>query len=319
MRRNHHRHKEYTGPGPAASACLLLLLLVLAPASGFARDVTAIKSRELAPFQEAVEGFKSTALARVRTLSLQPERGEPDLEEALKDHRPDLVYALGAEALTLAANRFPEVPLVYSFVLDPGAITSQARSGRKAPIQGISMTVPPERQLKALTRIAPRLKRVGIVYDGANSAQIVARARTAARQHGLALVEQAVSRKQDAPDAIAALQGQADCILMLPDVTVMTPETVKYLLLFSFRNGMPLIGLSDKYVAQGALFALSFDSAGIGKQAGELATQLLAGWAASEDAMVDPGTLRLTINQKTAARFGIDIPAEALKEADQLF
>lgn len=287
----------------------------------FAKDVIALKSRDLAPYQEAIDGFKSSVRARVKTVSMHTDKDydEAGLIQSLKDQNFDLIYALGSEALHLAVSRFPEVPVIFSFVLESGAIIEQAGRGHHRAIRGISMNIPPEQQLRTLVRIAPQVKKVGVVYDRSKSEDLVLRARVASRQHGLTLIEKTISKKQDAIDAFTALQGQVDCILMLPDVTVITAETVKYLLLFSFRANIPLIGISEKYVTQGALFALSSDIPDLGKQAGDLATQVLSGKESTERTLSDPASLTLSINAKTAAKFGITLSDEALKSAERVY
>lgn len=307
---------------PLIHVLLWLLLLVACLCKPcVAKDVIALKSRDLAPYQEAVDGFKSSVRARVRTVSMHTDKDydEAGLIQNLKDQEFNLIYALGSEALHLAVSRFPEVPVIYSFVLEPGAIIEQAGRGHHRAIRGISMNIPPELQLRTLARMAPQIKKIGVVYDRSKSEDLVMKARIASRQLGLALVERTIVKKQDAIDAFTGLQGQVDCILMLPDVTVITAETVKYLLLFSFRTNIPLIGISEKYVTQGALFALSADIADLGKQAGELATQVLSGKESTERTLSDPASLTLSINAKTAVKFGISIPEEVLKSAERVY
>ena len=112
------------------------------------------------------------------------------------------------------------------------------------------------------------------------------------------------------------MEGEIDAFLMLPDFTVLTPESVKYLLLSSFKNKISLVGLSEKYVKQGALLSLSFDSKEIGKQAGELAYDRLENM---QSKIVDPRTLRLFVNKNTAAQLNITIPDSVMKRAYQIY
>ena len=79
------------------------------------------------------------------------------------------------------------------------------------------------------------------------------------------------------PAALARLSSSADALLAVPDTTVYKRETVKALLLFSFRHKLPLIGLSEAWVQAGALYALDWDYRELGAFCGRLALRQLPG------------------------------------------
>ena len=78
------------------------------------------------------------------------------------------------------------------------------------------------------------------------------------------------------------------------------------------------MGLSSAYVRAGALFALDCDYDDIGKQAGEVALLILCGNSPYEVPITTPRKIYLSINQKTAERIGIEIPAALLKIAEEV-
>ena len=90
------------------------------------------------------------------------------------------------------------------------------------------------------------------------------------------------------------------------------------MLLLSYRQQIPLLGLSERHAKMGAVAALSFASnRDIGRQAGELATRVLAG----EPAAALPYTTaraKLTVNLKAAKKLGIEIPPGLLEEAESI-
>ncbi len=67
------------------------------------------------------------------------------------------------------------------------------------------------------------------------------------------------------PQALANLPNAVDVILAIPDTTVYTQQASKALLLFSFRNRIPLIGLTEAWVKAGALYALEWDYEELGR------------------------------------------------------
>ena len=64
---------------------------------------------------------------------------------------------------------------------------------------------------------------------------------------------------------------------MVPDVTVITPETIDAMLLFSFRNRIPIFTFSDKYVEMGAMAAITVEPRDLGAQIGEILRKAMSG------------------------------------------
>ncbi|MCA9452115.1 MAG: hypothetical protein KC584_05745, partial [Nitrospira sp.] len=64
-----------------------------------------------------------------------------------------------------------------------------------------------------------------------------------------------VETPQELPDALDSLPGNADVLWGFTDSVVFSPETVKGILLFSFRNRIPFVGLSTSWVKAGAVYA----------------------------------------------------------------
>jgi ABC-type uncharacterized transport system substrate-binding protein len=111
----------------------------------------------------------------------------------------------------------------------------------------------------------------------------------------------------------------AGAILLLPDVGLLTDTTIEEVFLSSFRKNIPIIGISERHVKQGALLALTFNPLNVGRHLGEKATRALKG--------VDMGTIPpspsqefdLYINTNTARKMGIHVPAELLRKAKRIY
>ena len=91
------------------------------------------------------------------------------------------------------------------------------------------------------------------------------------------LIPEAISRPGEIKNKLDAIKPRIDAFWMLPDVTLMTPETIEILLLFSLENKIPIITFSEKYVRMGALLSISSDPYDMGKQAGEMANRIING------------------------------------------
>lgn len=328
------RSINYNGAGGSACFCFVRLGLIyktllfvfataiavvawVAPAN--ATNALAIKSLDIHPYNRAVEGFRSTVTGTVEdTVYINSSDGD-QVVFRLKKGGVDLIFTLGSNALNLVIDRFRNIPVVYSFVLNPRTVASSLSKNKRSNMTGISMVIPPEMQFKAIMQATPSVKRIGVVYDPSKTESLIEEARKSAKKLGLTLVEQQISKKKEALGAISGMQGRVDAIWMAADTTAITAESIKYMLLYSFRTGTPLIGISDKYVKNGALIALSFDSEDIGKQAGEIASRVLDGENVEEIPPANPRKLKLSINMNTAKKLGIDIPKVLIAKADRIY
>ena len=235
-----------------------------------AGDVVALMSRDLKPFREAIEGFKSVVKQDVETIVYDNKRDPEgnDLYDELSDENIDFIFALGTKALNVSIKQFSHVPIIFCFVLTPEESVSQIDSLENVSIRGVSMTIPPEEQIREIKKISPNIKRIGVIFDNSKSATLIARAKKATTMLDMTLVEKEITQKEQRVNAIYELKDKVDAILMIADTTFISKKSVKHLLLFSFKNNVPIIGLSNKYVKKGALMALSFDYKDIGLQSG---------------------------------------------------
>ena len=80
-----------------------------------------------------------------------------------------------------------------------------------------------------------------MIFNPAENQDRINTAQQAAQRLGITLIAQAVQTPQDLPDALDSLSRRADVLWGIADKTVMSPQTAKPLLLFSFRNRIPAI------------------------------------------------------------------------------
>ncbi len=92
---------------------------------------------------------------------------------------------------------------------------------------------------------------------------------------------------------------------MLPDTTVVTPETVELFLMASQENNIPVISFAGKYIEKGAVAALDIDSFDQGQQAGELAAKILKGVPVSALPGMEARSTTLKVNRSVAKKLGV--------------
>lgn len=293
---------------------MLILLTVLIPTGTRAaakRTVISVQSIAVRPYDEALEGFKESLsevdIAVHRVFLSEVKAG--DLENQFVTMKPHLVLAIGMDALSRVAH-LKHIPIVYVMVLDPADTLFMG-----GQVTGVKMSVAPEKQLTVLREALPHTKTIGLLYDPQRSSRTVQRIETAGKQNGISVNARDVARAEQVPQAVMQMTGKIDVFWMLPDLTVISPETVEFLLLFAMESRTPLLTFSEKYAEQGALVTIASDPRDMGRQAGDLAAKILTGTHAGDIPAEDARKAVVTINLKVAQKMGITVGKEILRTA----
>lgn len=271
-------------------------------------EVVVVQSFNIKPYNEAFKGFKSMCDCRIKQFVLSEMEGL-DVVKAVRDAKPDLILAIGIDALA-KVKRIRNIPIVYLMVPNPQNIISDEEN-----ITGVSMNISTEKHLATLRDVLPKIKRVGLLYNPDRTGSFVKKARLAASSMGIELLAKEVYSSKDVPALVNTMKGKIHAFWMLPDTTVVTPETTEILLLFSLENKIPIMTFSDKYVELGALMSLEIDAFDSGKQAGEMAHKILSGTSIKKVSETDPRKAVLSINLKIANKLGITISDEIMDKA----
>ena len=171
-----------------------------------------------------------------------------------------------------------------------------------ASAQAVPPAIPSEQQVAWLRRLLPSARYIGVLYDPAQNAPAIESLAAALRRADLNPVLVPVPTPAALPAALERVSASADALLAVSDTIVYTPQTAKALLVFSFRHKLPLIGLSERWVQAGALFALDWDYHELGMFCGRLALQRLAGHGA---AAPTPPRPHVFVNQRSARLLGV--------------
>jgi ABC-type uncharacterized transport system substrate-binding protein len=282
---------------------VIIAIIFLGSTAAQANDILVVQGLRVKPFDDAFRGFRETCDADMRRVYLS-DYAEPDLARVVRQNPPRLILSIGADALA-QARKIRGIPIIYLMVLNIPSL--QHGNGN---ITGIDMNVPPERYLDILAHIEPRPKNIGIIYDQVKTGTLIRRAKRAAYERGMVIKALAVNRANDVPHALNSLQGRTDALLMLPDMTVVTPETVESFLLFSQNNNVPVVAFAAKYVDMGALISLDIDGTDMGRQAGEMARLILSGTPVSNIPRAEARISHLKVNRTVARKLGLAVDAD---------
>ena len=285
---------------------LFAAVTMLEPARAKACDVVVVKSADLKPYRDALQGFKDAGSCNVREVELNDDR---DLED-IRAKRPDAVLAIGTTAFQ-KIRMLGDVPVVYVM-----AVLSEADSALPSNVSGVSMEIAPAAYLAAMKQVFPAAKRVGLLYDPRNIQTFVGEASREAAAAGLELSNKKVPDPAGLAAALSSMRDAIDILWVLPDPTVVTPEAIDYLLRFSIQYNIPLFAFSKKYIEMGAIASLDVDPYDMGAQAADIVKAIAAGGKGT--GRVYARKTRLSINRKAANKMGVRIDSETARRVDHV-
>jgi len=282
-------------------------------------SIDILMSHTTAPYRQALEGFRRFLsehglIADLRIISLDA-TGEVPAQAARTEaaRHPDATLALGSRATALALENGGGSPIVAGMVLNAEDFVWTAQS------QGVTLEIPIETQLSTLRRILPDSRVVGIIYGRLQNQDVVDAAERAAATFGLKIEAIPIDAPPELPDALDRLAQRIDVLLVLPDKLVANANTSKQLILFSFRNRIPLVGPSQAWTEAGALYSLGWDFSDIGVQCGELIAAAVGKKNAAGARVVPSRTITYSLNLRSAQQLDVEIPDGVRREAHAVF
>jgi putative ABC transport system substrate-binding protein len=279
---------------------VLFILMFFHGLAEAGHEIVAVQSAHMKPFEEAIKGFERSCDADLQRIIISESQGK-DVVREIKFKRPDMVLAVGEAALSIV-KRIKDIPVVYLMVLNP----QSALSGQEN-ITGVSMNIPPGKQLKALLQWLPRTKRVGLLYDPKNTGYIVEEAQEAAKEVDIVLTAKEVHHAREVATSAMEMRGDIDVFWMLPDITVITPVNREFLVLYSLKYRIPLLAPAEWYLEQGAFLSTGIDAFDMGAQAGDMANKILSGMQVKNVQQALARQYVVSTNLMVAGKLGIGL------------
>lgn len=303
-------------------SCALLILLCSAASPSACRGggIAAITRRDIIPYSMFLQSYMQAASSAGQDHAVKIFEADPHnsgqnsaMAEEIAAFKPEILLCIGLRAVAYRQKYFPRAPMIYAMVFGPARFAAQANE----PALGLSMTIDPGEKIAVLRRINKSVRSIGAVYDPAQAGSEVTAATLAAKQQGISFDAVAVADAKQALEAVEAVFSRTDAFMLFFDKTVLTPQTLETIFTCSFRGRKPVIGLSEKYVHLGALFAIECDEKALGRQAWRATESCLADRAACSGITAPPDAGRLVVNTKIAVKMGLIIP-DAIRQTSRM-
>jgi putative ABC transport system substrate-binding protein len=281
-----------------------------------AAEIAILKSSNISAYDQAITGFKSTApsgtIYSEYDLQGDLEQGRK-LARKIRASEASLVVAVGLKAALSAKLEIVDIPIVYMMILDP------SKHNLNAPnMTGTLLEIPAERQFKILRAFLPDLRRLGVLSNSSSQPKVKDAIAQAATQ-SFQLQAFPVESEKDVPQQLRSLVASTDALLLVPDATVLTNESIGYILETSLARRVPVIGFSPEFTRLGALLSLSVSYGEVGRETGVLAKRILEGDRKLPAKPIPIDRLKITANLKTARFLGIEFPKEVNHLIDETY
>ena len=291
------------------TALLLLGTVSVSRAQDDSVGVVILDAGAAAPYAVAAKSLVEALPDGLRVRQLLLDRDDPAaMAERVRAIAPRVLVTLGTRATEWAMEWTEDVPIVFGMVLHPvqsGFVPSLEHPGER--VTGASLDVPPALHFKAIREVLG-VRRVGVLYNPAETGDVIDAARRAAQSQGIELVGAMVPEPAALDSALRQLGGRIEALWSVPDRTVFTRGAVERVLMYTLQNEIPFIGLSAQYVRAGALMALDTTYEENGHQVADRVVRVLEGERPETIKIGQPESVGLVFNPHIAKRLGIRIP-----------
>ena len=237
--------------------------------------------------------------------------------------KPDVILSNTTPNTTARQRETSTIPIVFTAVSDPigsGFVKTLARPGGN--ITGfINLEASLiEKWLELLKEIAPRVKRVAVMYNPKTAPYAdyyLQRFNGVASTFGVTAIPATVSNAADIEKVITTLARPADGGLIMLTDSFMTVQR-KAVIALAARHKVPAIYYAGVMAEEGGLIAYGINYADMFRNAAPYVDRILRGAKPADLPVQQPTLYKLAVNLKTAKALGLTVPHSILVRADQV-
>ena len=277
-----------------------------------AQTVTLLLSEPAGIYQDAARALQNE-LTRVEN------RDEARYEVRFLhvDERPNLlsgqdglIVTLGVRALKYALDGQVATPLfallVPSLTYDK-LILERPQSSRRT-ISALFLDQPYPRQMQLIRHALPGARRVGVLLGTATEQQ-GGGLKKAGRENGLDVRIHTIHSRESIFSALNDLAREVDVLLLLPDPHVVSGETLRTLLLQTYRLRLPIVAYAASLVQAGATLGIYATPAQMGAEVGKWIRELDVEKNSIKATTRFPQRYTIEINRNVARTLQLILPA----------
>ena len=271
-----------------------------------------------------VDGLKERGYEQGKNVEFDQQNAQADqsnlqnIAQRFVSGKMDLICAIATPAAQTVANATKDIPIVGTAITDyVGAKLAASNEKPGGNITGTSDINPIKEQIDLLLKIKPEAKTIGTIYCSSevNSEVQIKAMQEYAESKGLTVKVATISTVNDLQQAAQSLVGSVDAFYEPTDNIV--ASAMPTLVAITDPAKIPVICAEPNMVKAGGLATYGIDYYKLGVQTGHMAADILEGKSKPADMSIEMAKdLKVTVNKADAARLGLTLPEDVLKDAD---
>lgn len=228
----------------------------------------------------------------------------------------DIIVAIATPTAMAAATVSDEIPVVFSAVTDPvgaGLVDSLESTGKN--ITGTSDALRIDLILDFATSMTP-IEKLGYLYNPgeANSVSCLEEVKAYCDEHGITVIEKAVTNSSEVQQAAQVMFEEADAGFSPNDNTVATAMAAVSSAAKEAKK--PMYVGADSMVMDGGFATLGIDYTDLGKETANMTASILSGEKKASEIPVKVFNedLHKYVNKSVAEAIGVTIPDDVLND-----
>ncbi len=194
---------------------------------------------------------------------------EAELKQLIQQENPDLVYCIGTKAYSLARSYASNKKLLFS------AAINWRRLDIGEGTYGVANELASAQEISLLRYFFPTIKTIGLFYNDKFSREYVETIKKDALALGINVINQPINDEKEVDEALNELMPKIELFWIISDPVVLSnKESVQQIFQSAQQYKKPVYAYSDVFIEQGAVLAVSADTATIGRQSASLAMMI---------------------------------------------
>jgi putative ABC transport system substrate-binding protein len=278
-------------------------------------------------FTQALHEVGYTAGSTVR-MDVRWTSGEVDrirmLAKELVALRPDVILSHGTACTAALQKETQTIPIVFVIVSDP--VGSRFVASLPSPGGNITGFINLEAKLggkwlELLTEIAPRIKRVAMIFNPDTAAgrgvYYGPPFEAAALSLNVEPISSPVHNDAEIETVVTSLGREpGGGLVVMPDNFTINHRAP--LILMAARNNVPAVYWYSAYAREGGLLSYGVDNADIFRRSASYVDRILRGAKPADLPVQVPTKYETVVNLKTAKELGLTVPPTLLARADEV-
>jgi putative ABC transport system substrate-binding protein len=235
--------------------------------------------------------------------------------------QPDLILTTATSATAAIQRETRTIPIVFVGVSDPvasGVVPRLDRpNGNVTGFANYEATLG-GKWLELLSEIAPRLKRVAIMFNPETPTSLFMPSfETAARSLKVEPTIIPVHSDREIETVITAIGREpGGGLVVIPD-TFMTAHRAR-IILAAARNNVPAVYSGTYYAREGGLLSYGANTGELWRRVASYVDRILRGAKPGDLPVQFPAKFQMVVNLKTAKALGLTVPQSILLRADEV-